>query len=173
MIYNQLLVIPTESTLEIISAALTGAPMEIDLPQLNVELTTTLDAVTANPANFFYARPTSVKLWYDAYLQRSIMILSLESSQLQQRALELINQGVIREGCNYYNPHMVLSTEVPGQNRRMRRFVRQASEALCSLDQSLEFTMEHVVQVDLRAPLNLEYNKAMFEERMNRRDSDG
>lgn len=170
MIYNQINALLTDDTMAWISSVLSDSPMDLDLTQYRVEIITTLDAVKAEPDNVYQAHCLNARVWYDAYLQRSSLILSLESSDLQKRALEFAELGVVREFTDYYNPHLVLRPGMPPPSRRYRTFVHNVANIFCSNDRPLEITHEYVTQVDLAAPLNFEYNKAMYEERATRRN---
>ncbi len=171
MIFHQLNVLPTEETLDYLSAVMSGAPLDLDLQAYKLEVITTLDPVIACPENIYTAKALHVKVWYDAYLERSSLILSLLSSDLQKRCMQLNELGVVREFRDYYNPHLTLRPDMPPLSRHYRTFVVQTADALVG-GQDLEFTGEYVTQVDLLAPPDNEYNLAMIAERGNRRDID-
>ena len=164
MIFNQLNVLPTQETLEYLSSVMSGSPIDLDLSAYRVEVITTLDAVVPEPDRVYNASALSVRVWYDAYLQRSSLILSMHSPDLQQRGIELNQQGVVREFHNYYNPHLTLKPGYPPLSRNYKNFVVQTANALCANDRPLQFTGEWVANIELHAPPDFEYNEAMAAE---------
>lgn len=171
-IFNQLFVIPTDATLSYLSSVLSGASMELDLSEFKVEIITTEDDVIALPERVYSAKASSLKVWYDSYLMKSSLILSLISNDLEMRALELNQLGVLRSWYNYYNPYMTIIPSMPGLSKHHRRFVLSAANALVSgaEDYSLEFSNEYVAHTALEAPINADYNMAMWEERQSRQN---
>lgn len=168
MIFHQLNVLPTDETLDYLSSVMSGCPMDLDLQSYKVEIITTLDALTACPNNVYEASALHVKVWYDAFLERSSLILSLLSSDLQKRCMQLNEQGVAREFHNYYNPHLTIRPDMPPLSRHYRTFISQTADALVG-GQPLTFTGEYITQVELHAPTDYEYHQAMIAERSNRR----
>src|ERR1700737_3705622 len=160
MIYSQLNVRPTVETLTYLSEAMSGAPIDIDLSSFKVEVITTRDEVIPCPDNMYNATAINLKVWYDAYLQRSSLILSLESSDLQKRYLQLTQQGVVREWYSYYNPHLTLCKNAP-ESHRGRTFIYQTANVLCTAERPLQFTGEYLVNVDRPPPLDSENNEVM------------
>jgi hypothetical protein len=170
MIYNQLWVLPTQETLNYLSSLMQGASLDIDLNSFKVEIITTLDdGFVVCPDNMYSATGLSLKTWYDGYLQDSSLILSLHSDDLMARALELNQQGIVREGGDFYNPHLVVRQHMPSLNVTYRRFVNSMANVLCS-DVKLWFGCEHAITVDLPALPDHEYNMAMSAERHTRRN---
>ncbi len=169
MIFNQLNLLPTQETLDYLSSIMSGSPIDLDLSAYKVELMTSLEPIAPMPERIYDATAYSVKVWYDAYLQRSSLILSLVSSDLQRRAMELNEQGVVREFHNYYNPHLVLKPDYPPLSRNFKNFVTQTANVLCANERPLQFTSEWVAQIELLAPPDFEYNEAMAAERDVRR----
>lgn len=171
MIYNQLFVRPTQNTLDYLSSAMSGSPLDLDLEAYRVEIITSLDAIEAYPDVVYDASAISVKVWYDTYLQRSSLILSMESSDLQKRCLDLNKHEVVRAFSDYYNPHLTLKPNMPALSRNYRTFILQTANVLCSSDQPLQFTGEYVTQADLLSPPDAAYNEAMIAERSVRRNT--
>jgi hypothetical protein len=169
LIFNQLNVLPTDDTLEYLSSVMSGSPIELDLSKYKVEVITTLDALEANPDNIYNATAADVRVWYDSHVERTSLIMTLESSDLQKRALELNQQGVIRQWFDIYTPHLVLRPNMVPMSVHYRRFVRQMANAFCSNTRALQFTSEYITQVDLNAPINYDFNKAMMEQNQFRK----
>lgn len=168
-VYNQLFVIPTEETKDYLSAVFAGSPLDLDLSSFRVEIITTLDDVVADPNNIYSAIPSSLKVWYDTYLMKSSLILSLVSEDLDARAYELAEQGILREFYDFYNPHLTIVPYMPALSRHYKRFVIQSANALIGKeDLVLKFGSEYVSQTALDAPLDYEFNQAMWQERQQR-----
>ncbi len=163
MIYNQMFVVPTPETLEYLSQALSGSSVDLNLQALYVEIMTTLDPMVANPDNVYEAHVSSVKVWYDAYLQRSSLIVSLTSKDLVMRVTQLHEEQVVREFFDAYVPYMTLRPDMPALSNHYRTFVRQAADTLHN-GGPLYFGNEFVTQSDLLAPLDADYKRAMIAE---------
>jgi hypothetical protein len=148
---------------------MSGASLDIDLSSFRVEVCTSLDTLNAGPENVYMATGTNLKVWYDGYLQCSNLILSLLSTDLQQRALQIAEGGVMREGGNWYNPHILMRKHMPPLNTTYRRFVNSMANALCS-DKPLSFSHEYVTQVEYEVLPDVEYNAAMASDREHRRN---
>lgn len=170
MIFNQLRVIPDEDTLAYLAQLISGLALDINMDAWHVDVITTLDAVTADPNARYLAYATSMNSYYDAHMQWSSLILSLQSEDLHRRAIELNEQGVVREFFNYYNPHMVIVSGMPPLRRRRRGNVKALKDAVCYTDHRLVFVTEHVSSVNLHAPPNQQYHEAMINERFARRN---
>jgi hypothetical protein len=171
MILNQINVLPTQATLDYLSSVMADSPLDLDLSSFKVEIITTQDAVIAQPENLYQALPTSVRVWYDTYTQRSSLIISLVSSDLQRRGLQLAQEGVLREWYDQYNPHLIIKEGMPPLSRHYRSFIHSLANILGSGNvPPLEFTNEHVIQIETEAPINAAYHEAMAQERLNRRN---
>lgn len=173
MIYNQLRVVPTPETLAYLSSVMSGSPMDLDIESWSVEIMTSEDPIEAFPDIIYTASVTSVKPWYDSFLQTSSLIVSLESADLQHRVINLTEQGVLRawlKNLPFYNPYMTIKQNMPPLSRNFRTFVYQTANSLAANENKLEFGSEYVTQIDLMAPQNLEYNMAMNNERAGRRN---
>lgn len=170
MIYNQLVVLPTDDTLKFLSSVMSDSPIDLDLSSYHLVITTTLDEIDPMPDLLYTAQTISVRVWYDAHLQTSSLIASFESSDLQKRAMHLLQAGVLREFHDYFNPHMILRLHMPPMRRHASRFVRNLGDSLCAVDRPLQFHGEFVRTVDLQAPPNYEYEQAMTAEHMARRN---
>jgi len=169
MIFNQLNTLPTEETMHYLSSVMAGAPLDIDLTSFKVEVITTKDALEYHPDRVYQAEATSVKVWYDAALGTSSLIISLNSPDLQRRGLELAEEGVLREFFDFYNPYLRVRPNMPALSKHYRTFIYGLANALCSNQRPLEFTSEYVTQVDLINPVDYDYNMAMIAERGHRR----
>lgn len=168
MDYNQLRVLPTPETREYLSNLMSGSPIDIDLDSFSVELMTTEDFAKPAPDNVYRATSLSLKVWYDTYLQRSSLILSLSSPDLVVRCMELHKQGIAREFFNHYYPYMVIKEAMPALSRNYKTFILSTANALCSNERLLEFSSEYVSRVALTHIPNYEYQMAQLSEQANR-----
>ncbi len=165
MIFNQLAVRPTDDTMQYLSSLMAGSPLDIDIESFEVIVMISEDPIMPDPERVYEAATIHIRPWYDGYLQRSNLLLSLRSPQLQQRCIELNEEGVLRAFFNAYNPYMVVRKDMPALSRHFKTFILQMGNALGSNERVLQFTDEYVRQVDYLAPPNAEYESAMMEER--------
>lgn len=169
MIYNRLSVVPTAETAEYLSNVMAGSPLDIDISAYTVELITTQDDVIAKPNNVYQATSLSLKSWYDTYLQRSSLILSLASPSMVERCMELHKEGVVREFFDHFYPYLIIRPGMPALSRNYKSFVLSTANALCGTnDRPLEFTGEFVEQVELHSIPNYEYQMAQIHEQAHR-----
>lgn len=170
MLVNQLRLLPTDETKIYLAAVFQGTPLELSVDEFSVEVISTLDAVTADPTYVAAATAVNLRIWYDTYFQRSSLILSLQSNDLNDRCIKLHEQEVVREFYDFYNPYLVLKRGMPPLSANYRSSIFQIANALCANERPLYFSHEYVTEVDLEAPPDFEYNTAMAEERGLRRN---
>jgi hypothetical protein len=168
MIFNQLNVKPTDDTLEYLSNVMSGSPLDLDIASYSVEVITTQDELVAKPDNVYQARCLNLRVWYDAYLQRSSLILSLASPDLVERCMELHKEDVVRAFYNHYYPYLTIRANMPALSRNFRTFVHTTANILCGNERMLEFTGEYIEQVNLHSPPNYEYQMAQLNEQATR-----
>ena len=161
MICNRLYVKPTAATLSYLSSVMAGAPLDIDLSELKVEIIATQDALEIDPTREYSAQSINVNVFYDSYLQQSSLICTLVSEDLQERAKELNREGVVRDFYDWYVPYLVFKRDMPPLSRNYRTFRVSLANALCQNERPLHFTGEYVVQEDVRAYPDYEFIQAM------------
>lgn len=161
-IYNRLSVRPTEETLAYLSSVMSGSPLDLDLSAYTVEVMTTKDRIEANPDNVYNAYALSLKPWYDAYLERSSLLLSLNSEDLAMRCLELHRAGVERAFFDGYFPYLTIRPDMPPLSRNYKTFILTTANTLCKNERPLQFSSEFVEQVDIIRPLNYDYYQAQL-----------
>jgi hypothetical protein len=171
MLVNRLYVVPTEETAAYLSAVMAGAPIDIDMTEFKVEVTSTEDALEIDPSRVYTAQAINVNVFYDSYLQRSNLIATMVSSDLQDRARELNQEGVVRAFYDWYIPYMVIRRGVPPLSRHFRTWKVSVANAICQNERPLSFTGEHVVQEDLMAYPDFDYIQAMAAELQLRHNS--
>lgn len=172
MLVNRLYVVPTDETLSYLSAVMAGAPLDLDLTELMVEITSTEDALEIDPSRVYSAQAININVFYDTYLQRSSLIATLVSRDLQERAKELNSEGVVRAFYDWYVPYMAIKRGTPPLSRHFRTWKVSLANALCQNERPLYFTGEHVVQEDLMAYPDFDYVQAMAAE-LQLRHNDG
>lgn len=161
MLVNRLYVVPTDETLSYLSAVMSGAPLDIDISEFKVEITSTKGELEIDPSRVYSAQAINVNVFYDSYLQQSNLIATLVSSDLQNRAKELNREGVVRAFYDWYVPYMAIKRGVPPMSRHFRTWKVSLANALCQNERPLNFTGEHVETVDLLAYPDFDYVQAM------------
>jgi len=141
-----------------------GSPLDIDLTSFKVEVIATEDALEIDPVRVYEGQTINVNVFYDTYLQRSSMIATLVSADLQERAKELNQEGVVRSFYDWYVPYMVIKRGMPPLSRHFRTWRVSIANALCQNERPLSFTGEHVVQEELAAYPDFDYIQAMAAE---------
>lgn len=170
-VYNRLFVIPTPETKSYFSAVMSGCPIDLDLEQFKLEIITTEDALEIDPTRVYETQAVNVNVFYDSYLQRSALICTLVSADLQQRAMELNREGVARaEGFpEFFVPHFTIRQDMPPLSQHIRTWRVAIANALCQSDRPLLWTGEYVEQQTLLAVPNMDYLTAMIEDLQLRR----
>lgn len=164
MLVNRLYVVPTDETASYLSAVMAGAPLDIDMTQFKVEIIATEDALEIDPEKVYSAQTVNVNVFYDSYLQRSSLIATMVSGDLQERAKELNREGVARAFYDWYIPYMAIKRGMPPLSRHFRTWKVSIANALCQNERPLHFTGEHVEQEDLMSYPDFDYIQAMAAE---------
>lgn len=170
-VYNRLFVVPDEATKAYFTSLMSECPIDLDIDQFRVEITTTEDALEIDPSRVYASQAVNVNIFYDSYIQRSSMICTLVSSDLQQRAIELNQEGVLRaEGFpEFFVPHFTIRPDMPPLSQHIRTWRVAMANALCQTDRPLCWTGEYVEQETLLAVPNMDYQMAMIEDLQLRR----
>src|SRR6185503_736139 len=113
--YNRLFVVPTDETASYFASVMSGCPMDLDLESFRVEIITTEDGLEIDPERVYESQALNVNVFYDSYLQRSSLICTLVSEEMQARAIELCQEGVARaEGFPpFFIPHFTIRQDMP------------------------------------------------------------
>lgn len=165
-VYNRLFVTPTEETADYFASVMSGCPIDLDLSLFRVELITTEDALEIDPSRVYEAQAVSVNVFYDAYLQRSSLICTMVSQEMQERARELKAEGVTRaQGFpEFFIPHFTVRPDMPPLSNHIRRWRVSIANALCQAERPLFWGGEYVETETLLAVPNLDYLMAMESE---------
>lgn len=164
MKYNRLFVKPTEQTMGYLSAVMSGSPIDLDITDFKVEIITTEDALEIDPTRVYVAQAINVNVFYDTHLQRSNLICTLVSEDLQARSKELAAEGVERALYDWYIPYMVVKRGAPPLSRHFRSWKVSLANALCQSERPLSFTGEYVEVDDLTGYPDYDYIVAMASE---------
>jgi hypothetical protein len=173
MIVNRLYVSPTEDTLSYLSAVMAGAPIDIDPTSFKVEVISTEDALEIDPERVYVAQAINVNVFYDSYVQRSSLIATLVSGDLQERARELNQEGVVRAFYDWYIPYLVIKRGTPPLSRHFRTWKVSLANAICQSERPLQFTGEYVEQEDLLSYPDFDYISSMAAELQLRHNANG
>lgn len=162
--YNRLYVTPTERTLSYLGAVMSGSPVDLELGDLKVEIITTEDSLNIDPSRVYTAQSINVNVFYDTYLQRSNLMCTLLSPELQERAMELNAEGVVRSFYDWYIPYMTVKRGMPPLSRHVQHWRVSLANALCQNERPLTFSDEHVVVEEILAYPDYDYIMAMAAE---------
>lgn len=151
MLFHQLIVLPTESTLHYLATMMSGATLEVDFARIYVEVNTSKEPMDndANPDSIYTAYAGSGGVWYDSGTGNTSWIIPLVSDQLQRRRLELQATAPHAFYPSMYVPHLVLKTPMPPMKRRFRAFTNVISDILINSQEPLMFDAEIVRTIDL------------------------
>lgn len=165
-VYNRLFVVPDEVTRSYFSSVMSGCPIDLDLDSFRVEIITTEDGLEIDPDRVYASQAINVNVFYDSYLQRSSLICTLASDDLQARAMELCKEDVTRaEGFpQFFIPHFTIRQDMPPLSVHVRQWRATIANALCQTDRPLYWTGEYVEQQTLLAVPNADYYQAMASE---------
>ena len=163
MEYNRLFVVPTDETLSYLSSVMSGCPIDLNIDAFRVEIITTQDALEIDPSRVYRSQAINVNVFYDSYLQRSSLIATLVSSDLQARAKELNLEGVARPENfpQFFVPHFTIRPDMPALSRNIRIWKVAIANALCQNERYLDWTGEYVSTETLLAVPDPDYQEAM------------
>jgi hypothetical protein len=164
MLYNRLFVVPTQETMSYLASVLSGSAVDVNLDDFKVEIITTQDALEIDPTRVYTAQAINVNTFYDSGLQQSNLYCAFASADLQQRARELNQEGVVRAFFDWYIPYMVIKKGMPALSQHVRSWRVSLANALCTNERPMQFTGEYVVQEDLQYIPDAEYIDAMAAE---------
>lgn len=142
MLFNQLIVLPTSSTLEYFSRILSGSPLMLDLTKVHVEINTSQKTMVPEPDRIYKATAGSGNVWYDTGTGVSSWIIPLISDQLQRRRFDLQEYAPNPFYPDIYVPHLVLMTPIPPLKRHYRSFMASINNTLATGDEPLLFDAE-------------------------------
>lgn len=151
MLVNQLVVLPTESTLDYFSKVLGGCPFNIDLTLMHVVINSSESPMAPNTDLIYTARAGTLGVFYDSATGESSLILPLDSHALQARRAELQSVAPDAFGQGIYYPHLVLVRGMPPLARSYRSFIASVGNTLAAgSDGPLLFDAETSMSKELR-----------------------
>lgn len=158
---NRLYVRPDADTMNYLTALVSGSPVDLDLDDFKVEIMSTADALEYDPSRRYQAEAVNVNIFYDANLQRSSLIATLVSPDLQKRVQELREEGVTPAFYDWYIPYMPLKRGMPPLGKRIRTWKLQMANALVGNERLMTFSNEFVELEDLQYIPDMDYMEAM------------
>lgn len=162
MLFNELICLPTDETLDHLSRVFSACPFDLDLKKLYVVLDQSERPLKPDTSRVYEAKAGTLNLWYDTAVQMSSLILPLESEAMRERAMELRDgKGSTFYGDHYF-PHMVILQDAPPMSRHYRTFISSVSTTLATSDYPLYFDAELVVQRDYHAIPQADFYAAML-----------
>jgi hypothetical protein len=127
---NELLVIPTQETLEYLAQTMSACPFDMDLTKAHVTLNMSQSPMEPDSDRLYKATAGSLGIWYDQSTGYSSLILPLVSESMNARVAELRADAP----CPFYGDHwfafMVLVADFPPSSRRYSRFINSVSDSL-------------------------------------------
>ncbi len=161
MLVNRLYVVPNEPTMAYLSSLTSGAPVDVDPSTFKVEIISTAGELDIDPDRTYHCKAINVGVYYDTTLQRSNLIVTFTSPEIQERYHELLSEGVTPEFYDFCIPHMTLRKDTPPMNRHFRTWKLQMANALCQNEKIFVFGNEHVDVENLQAVPDYDYMMAM------------
>lgn len=161
MVFYQLVVLPTQETVDYIRTQMSPPPFDIDLDKLHVVVLTSRQPIPESAGQIYIAKSKKLDRVYDSQLQRSTFTMSLDSPALQE-----LYSGLVQAGCKdaFYKefyPHMHLVDGMPPGAPSFRKF-RVAMENIFSESEvELEFGNELVMTKDISYPVDSDYQELM------------
>lgn len=164
MIVNQLLVLPSDDTLDYLTRVFSGCPFDLDLTKCYVEVNSSQHAMEPDPGRLYKAKAGTMKEYFDSASQSSWLLLPLDCPALSQRAMEVrLEQGAPSAFYgDHYFPHMVVKAHMPPRYQSLRAFVNSVSNTLATTeDHPLLFEGEFVVASEFHAVPQADYYATM------------
>jgi hypothetical protein len=142
---NQLVVLPTEETLEYLGQVFDASPIELDLKAMYVEINSSEEVMEADTTRSYTAYAKTLDRYYDSSTGETSLLLPLVSEALVDRARELRLKAPSAFYQNYYFPFLVIKRNLPPLRRAYRGLVTNWSDTLYSHQQPLFFDAEIVI----------------------------
>lgn len=168
MLINELLVIPTQDTLRMLSAIFSACPFDLFLDRAYVVLNMSQEPMEPDSERLYKGQAGTLNLWYDTSTEMTSLILPLVSPSLTERVGELREVAPSAFYGEHYFPHMVLAEDFPPVARRYAGFLASVSNSLAALTEPLLFDAELVIQKDYRAVPQADYYASMLANVQNR-----
>jgi hypothetical protein len=168
MLINELLVIPTQETLRMMSAIFSACPFDLFLDRAYVVLNMSEEHMEPEPDLLYSAQAGTLNLWYDTATQMTSLILPLVSPSLNERVVAVREKAPSAFYGEHYFPHMVLAEDFPPVARRYAGFLASVGNSLAALTEPLFFDAELVIQKDYRAVPQADFYASMLANVQNR-----
>jgi hypothetical protein len=148
MLVHQLVVIPTEETIEYLSNVFDGCSWDLDLRSVYVEINTSAETMKADTDRLYTAYAQTLDRFYDTATGETSLLLPLVCEGLVERARELRQKAPSAFYGDYYFPYLVVKRAMPTLKRHRRGLLQSYSEQLYSHQQPLFFDAEIVIPKD-------------------------
>jgi hypothetical protein len=160
---NELLVIPTQETLEYLATTMSGCPFDLDLTKTFVTLNISQQEMTPEPERVYKATAGSLGVWYDQSTGYSSLILPLLSESMLERVAEVRAESPSAFYGDHWFAFMVLVPDFPPQSRRHVGFTNSVSDTLATAQNApLFFDAELVRTTDVHAVPFADYYAAQI-----------
>ena len=141
MVLNEVVVFPSDDTLDFLLRVFRNCPFTFDETKWHVVLNECVDPCAVDPTRIYIARADSLGYWYNDEVDTSSLIMPLMSSDLTNRMVELrLSNGSVYHPTPL--PFMPLVPMMPPLTHRYRAFVNSVSDILTSSEEPLIFTGE-------------------------------
>jgi hypothetical protein len=151
MLCNELIVLPSDETLQYLSATFSGCPFDLNLQESYVSLNISRDEMKADDERVYKAVAGTLGVFYDSADGYSSLILPLVSPALTERVEELRQEAPNMFYGPHYFPHMVIIRDMPPLTRKYSGFLNSVSTSLATAQNApLLFEAELVRQQDFK-----------------------
>jgi hypothetical protein len=158
MLIHQLVVLPTEDTLDYLSQVFSGSPIDLDLKTFHVELNSSVHHMDPKPDNIYKANAGTLKRYYDSATGETSLILPLDSPQLTERCRELRVSAPSAFYGNYYFPFLVIKRNMPLLKPHRRGLVNISwADTLAANHYPLMFDAETLITKEYHYAPDMDY----------------
>lgn len=157
MVLNEVVVFPSNNTLDFLLRVFKNSPFNFDEAQWFVTLNECYDPCAVDPSRTYTAHADKIGLWYNDELQASSLILELESPDLIDRMVDLR----LKSGSVFHPTplaFMPLVPMMPPLSHHYKAFINSVDNVLTATDEPLIFTGEVQRMRDIdQVPYSLYY----------------
>jgi len=160
---NELLVIPSQETLEYLATTMSACPFDLNLTKTFVTLNLSQAEMTPDPDRVYKATAGSLGVWYDQSTGYSSLILPLLSESMIERVAEVRADAPSAFYGDHWFAFMVLVPDFPPLSRRFTGFLNSVSDSLAMAQNApLFFDAELVRTTEVHAVPFADYYSAQI-----------
>ena len=160
---NELVVLPTQETLEYLAYTMSACPFDMNLQDTYVTLNMSQEPMEPDPSRVYKATAGSLGIWYDQATGYSSLILPLYSESMIERVAELRADAPSAFYGDHWFAFMVLVPDFPPQARRYVAFINSISDSLAMAQEApLFFDAELVRSTEVHAVPFADYYAAQI-----------